>query len=98
VRVFAIISIHEAKLLSVAANHGPPMTVTSRIRTAYAFVTSRNATPFFQFRYFISDVLTSARLKKMLQEAFILFYCISCMMCKRHNSQINSSNNKLLQY
>ena len=73
-RVFAIISIHEAKLLSVAANHGPPMTVTSRIRTAYAFVTSRNDTPPFQFRYFISDVLTSARLKKCYRKH--LFYFI----------------------
>jgi len=51
---------------TVVANHVPPtqrVIVMSRIRPAYAFVTSRNATLRFHLFYFISDVQTSARLK-----------------------------------
>jgi len=63
-RVFAIINIHEAKLLQCCSQSRPTDDCyVTRIRPAYVLVTSRNATPRFHFLYFISDVRTYTNLK-----------------------------------
>ena len=63
-RVFAIINIHEAKLLQCCSQSRPTDDCyVTRIRPAYVLVTSRKATPRFHFLYFISDVRTYTNLK-----------------------------------